>query len=349
MSYLKKLSFFFLVTILLLNTGCAAGEQKVITVFNWGDYINEELLDDFEAETGIRVVYDTFASNEDMWAKFSTSANSYDIVIPSDYMIERMIKNDLILPLDHSKLPNVANLYPEFTKLTYDPGNQYSMPYFWSSTGIIYNKNRMTDPIDSWKILWNEKYKDKIIMMNVQRTTLMVALKILGYSMNTTIPAELEAAKQLLVKQRPLVVAYAEDNVKDMMLQGEGDMALIWSGEAYVVMEESEDFDYVIPREGTNLVFDAMVIPKTSTHVEEAYQFINYMLRADVAAKNMEVIFYNTPNQEAYKLLPPEKQKLLGSLPFESMVKGESEIFVDLGEALNLYNQVWTEFKASSN
>ncbi len=347
MSYFKKLSAFLIAVVLLLHTGCTETEQKTITVFNWGDYLNEELLDNFEAETGIRVIYDTFASNEDMWAKFSTSANSYDVVIPSDYMIERMIKNDLILPLNHEKLPNLANLYPEFSSLSYDPGNRYSVPYFWSSTGIIYNAQKVKEPVDSWNILWNKAYQDKIIMLNVQRTSLMTALKILGYSMNTTNPDELSAAGRLLVEQRPLVVAYAEDNVKDMMLQGEGDLALIWSGEAYVVMNESPDFKYAIPKEGTNLVFDAMVIPKTSEHKDEAYQFINYLLRADVAVKNMETIFYNTPNQAAYQLLPPEKQKLLGALPFASMERGESEIFVDLGDALSLYNQVWTEFKAS--
>lgn len=347
MSYFKKLSVFLIAAILLLHTGCTESEQKTITVFNWGDYLNEELLDNFEAETGIRVIYDTFASNEDMWAKFSTSANSYDVVIPSDYMIERMIKNDLIMPLDHEKLPNLANLYPEFSSLSYDPGNRYSAPYFWSSTGIIYNTQKVKEPVDSWNILWNKAYQDKIIMLDVQRTSLMVALKILGYSMNTTNPDELSAAGRLLVEQRPLVLAYAEDNVKDMMLQGEGDLALIWSGEAYVVMNESPDFKYAIPKEGTNLVFDAMVIPKTSEHKDEAYQFINYLLRADVAVKNMETIFYNTPNQAAYQLLPPEKQKLLGALPFASMERGESEIFVDLGDALGLYNQVWTEFKAS--
>ena len=347
MSYFKKFSAFVIAAVLLFSTGCTEKDQKTITVFNWGDYINEELLDDFEAETGIRVIYDTFASNEDMWAKFSTSANSYDVVIPSDYMIERMMKKDLILPLDHEKLPNLANLYPDFAKLSYDPGNRYSAPYFWSSTGIIYNTKTVKTPVNSWKILWDKTYQDKIIMLNVQRTSLMVALKILGYSMNTTSPAELSAAGKLLIEQRPLVLAYAEDNVKDMMLQGEGDLALIWSGEAYVVMNESPDFKYVIPKEGTNLVFDAMVIPKNSEHQEEAYQFINYMLRADVAAKNMETVFYNTPNHAAYQLLPPEKQKLLGDLPFDSLKQGKSEIFVDLGDAISLYNQIWTEFKAS--
>lgn len=346
MSYLKKITAFLIATILILSTGCGEKPKKTITVFNWGDYINESLLEQFEAETGIHVIYDNFASNEDMWAKFTTSANSYDVMIPSDYIVERLIKNDMIIPLDHSKLPNLKNLYPEFEKVNYDPDFKHSIPYFWSTTGILYNKKNVTEPVDSWNILWDKKYKDRIIMMNVQRTTLMVALKILGYSMNTTDPKELEDAKRLLTEQRPMVVAYAEDNVKDMMLQGEGDLALIWSGEAYVVMEESDDFGYAIPKEGTNLVFDAMVIPKTSENKDEAYQFIDFLLRADVAAKNMEVIFYNTPNREAYKLLPEDKQKVLGPLPFDSLERKEHEVFVDLGDAANLYNQIWTEFKA---
>lgn len=347
MSHFKKWSFITLTLLFCLTFSSCAEEQKTLTIFNWGDYINEDLLNDFEAETGIRIIYDMFASNEDMWTKFTTSGNSYDIVIPSDYMIERMIRENRLAPLDHSKLPNLKNLFPEFTQLSYDSEMKYSIPYFWSSTGILYNKQNVTTPVDSWSVLWDEKNADKIIMMDVPRTTLMVALKVLGYSMNTTDPKELADAKQLLIKQRPLVVAYAGDNVKDMMLQGEGDYALIWSGEAYVVMEQSENFDYVVPKEGTNLIFDGMVIPTTSEHKDEAHQFIDFMLRAEVAAKNMEVVFYNTPNREAYKLLPPEKQKLLGALPFESMQRGESEVFVDLKEAMELYNNTWTEFKAS--
>lgn len=332
---------------LVTITACSADKQKTLTIFNWGDYINPELLEDFEAETGIRVVYDNFASNEDMWTKFTTSGNSYDLVIPSDYMVERMIAQDLVSPLDHSKLPHLKNLFPEFSGLAYDPGLKYSVPYFWSSTGIIYNKENVTEPVDSWKILWDKKYQDKIIMMDVARTTLMVALKDLGYSINSTVPEELEAAKQHLIDQRPLVVAYAGDNVKDMMLQGEGDLALIWSGEAYVVMEESDKFGYSVPKEGTSLIMDAMVIPASSQKKDEAHQFIDFLLRGDVAAKNMEVVFYNTPNQEAYKLLDPAKQELLGSLPFESMEKGESEVFIDLKDAMELYNNTWTQFKAS--
>lgn len=348
MTHLRKWILLTLcIALLLTTTGCAKEEKKTITIFNWGDYINEDLLADFEAETGIQVVYDTFASNEDMWTKFSNSGNSYDLVIPSDYMIERMIRENLISPLDHSKLPNLKNLFPEFTNLRYDPGMKYSVPYFWSSTGILYNKKNVTEPVEKWNMLWSESYKDKIIMMDVPRTTIAVALKNLGYSMNSTDTKELEEAKELLTKQRPLVVAYAGDNVKDMMLQGEGDLALIWSGEAYVVMEQSEDFDYVVPKEGTVLIFDGMVIPTTSEKKDEVHQFIDFMLRGEIAAKNMEVIFYNTPNKAAYDLLPPEKQKLLGAFPFESMQKGESDVFVDLRDSMELYNKVWTEFKAS--
>lgn len=349
MSISKKITAFLFILILVVNlSACSKDEQKTLTIFNWGDYINPDLLEQFEQETGIKVIYDTFASNEDMWTKFTTSGNSYDLIIPSDYMIERMIKENLIAPLDFSKIPNVKNLFPEFTGLSYDPEMKYSVPYFWSSTGIIYDKEKITTPIDSWSNLWDKQFADRIIMMDVPRTTIMTALKVLGYSVNSKDPKELEEAKQLLIDQRPLVVAYAGDNVKDMMLQGEGDLALIWSGEAYVVMEESDRFSYVIPKEGTSLIFDAMVIPTTSEKKDEAHLFIDFMLRPEIAAKNMDVILYNTPNKAAYQLLSPEKQELLGAMPFESMKKGESEVFVDLGDGLNLYNKVWTEFKASN-
>ncbi|MDO4765981.1 MAG: spermidine/putrescine ABC transporter substrate-binding protein [Eubacteriales bacterium] len=349
MSIFKKITTLLLVLCLFAGlTACSKEDQKTITIFNWGDYINPDLLEEFEKETGIHVVYDTFASNEDMWTKFTTSGNSYDLVIPSDYMIERMIKENLIAPLDFSKIPNAKNIFPEFTKLSYDPEMKYSVPYFWSSTGIIYDKEKITTPIDSWSALWDKQYADKVIMMDVPRTTIMTALKVLGYSVNSQDAKELEDAKQLLIEQKPLVVAYAGDNVKDMMLQGEGDLALIWSGEAYVVMENSDRFEYVVPKEGTSLIFDAMVIPAASEKKEEAHQFIDFMLRAENAVKNMDVILYNTPNRAAYELLSPEKKELLGAIPFEDMKKGSSEVFVDLGDGLNLYNKIWTEFKASN-
>lgn len=349
MFHFKKLLYlsigFF---IILSTTSCSDSKQKTLTIFNWGDYINEEVIHDFETETGIKVIYDTFSTNEDMWTKFISSSVTYDLVIPSDYMIERMIREDRIIPLDHSKIPNIKNLYPEFFQMNYDKGLQYSIPYFWGSAGIVYNTKNITETVDSWSILWNEKYMDKIIMMDAPRHTLMVALKSLGYSLNSTNPEELEAAKQLLIQQRPLVLAYANDNSKDMMLQGEADFAVMWSGEAYAIMVEQPDtFQYVLPKEGTSVTVDGMVIPKNAENAEAAYQFIDFILRPEVCVKNMEEIFYNTPNQAAYQSLPANLQDLLGELPFESIRKKESEIFVDLREHMDLYNNKWTEFKVS--
>lgn len=342
---MKKIFAFImaLTLITMVFSGCGRS-QKVVNVYNWGDYINEELLDDFEKETGIKVVYDMFATNEDMWAKFTQGNTDYDVIFPSEYIIEKMIREDRIAELDLSKLPNIKNIDPAFSNLEFDPGYQYSVPYFWGSVGIIYNKNMVDEVIDSWSVLWDEKYAQQILMMDSQRDSLMVALKLLGYSMNTKNEAELEEAKALLIKQKPLVLAYVGDNVKDLMKQGEAAMAVCWSGEAYAIMQESDDFAYIVPKEGTNYWFDNIVIAKNAPHKEEAYQFINFLLRGDVGKKNTDYIFYGTPNMATYELLDDDSKEILGRFPFEELQKN-SEIFKDPQEFIHKYNQIWTEFK----
>lgn len=333
-------------TLISLTLSACGPKAKVVHVYNWGDYINMDLLEDFEQETGIKVVYDTFATNEDMWVRFTQGGNDYDVIFPSEYFIEKMIREDKIAPLDLDKLPNLKNIDPAFSKLEFDPGYKYSVPYFWGSVGIIYNKKMVHDVVDSWSILWDEKYSQQILMMDSQRDSLMVALKVLGYSMNTQNEAELEEAKQLLIRQKPLVLAYVGDNVKDMMKQGEAAMAVCWSGEAYAIMQESDDFAYVVPKEGSNYWFDNIVLAKDAPHQEEAYQFINFLLRGDVGKKNTDYIFYGTPNMATYDLLDEDSKKILGRFPFEELEKN-SEIFKDPQDFIKVYNKIWTEFKVA--
>ncbi len=263
---MKKIVSLLLVFVFVTSmlAGCAGGgeEQVTLNVYNWGDYIDESILEDFEAETGIKINYEMFATNEDMYVKLKQGGTKYDIAFPSDYMIEKMKNEDMLHKIDMEKVPNYSLIMDEFKGLEFDPNEEYSVPYMWGTVGILYNKSMVSDPVDSWDILWDEKYAGNILMMDSQRDTLMVALKKLGYSMNTRSVEELEAAKQALIEQKPLVLAYVGDNVVDMMLSGEAAMSVLWSGQAIQIMMEQDGFEYAYPKEGTNLWFDSIVIPK---------------------------------------------------------------------------------------
>lgn len=327
--------------------GCAGGgeDQVTLNVYNWGDYIDESILEDFEAETGIKVNYEMFATNEDMYVKLKQGGTKYDIAFPSDYMIEKMKNEDMLHKIDMSKVPNYKYIMDEFKGLEFDPSEEYSVPYMWGTVGILYNKSMVSDPVDSWDILWNEKYAGNILMMDSQRDTLMVALKKLGYSMNTRSVEELEAAKQALIEQKPLVLAYVGDNVVDMMLSGEAAMSVLWSGQAIQIMSEQEGFEYAYPKEGTNLWFDSIVIPKTSEHVEEAHKFIDFLNREDIAFRNADYIGYSSPNQAAVDQLDDELKAMSAAYPDMEKLEG-SEVFLDPGDFIEEFNRVWTELKA---
>lgn len=246
-------------------TGCKK-DENTLNVYNWGDYIAPEVIEEFEEEYGIKVNYSTFDTNEDMYVKVKSGGNSYDVLFPSDYIIEKMIKEDMLLKLDMNNIPNYKNIDEKFKNLDFDPDNEYSVPYMWGTLGIIYNKNAVTDKVESWDILWDEKYSGQILMLNSQRDSIAISLKRLGYSMNSTDKDELQKAKEELIKQKPLVYAYVGDEVKDLMIGEEADIGVVWSGDAVYMMGENENLDYVVPKEGSNLWFDNMVIPSTSKH-----------------------------------------------------------------------------------
>ncbi|MEQ8202084.1 MAG: spermidine/putrescine ABC transporter substrate-binding protein, partial [Syntrophomonadaceae bacterium] len=226
------------------------------------------------------------------------------------------------------------------------PGNKYSVPYMWGTMGIIYNTGMIKDEIDSWDALWDKKYAKRILMIDSQRESLAVALKECGYSMNSTDPAQLEAAKQALLQQKPLVLAYAGDNYKDMMIGGEAAMAVAWSGDAVFMMEENEDLTYVVPQEGSNLWFDNMVIPKGARNVELAHKFIDFMTRPDIGKRNVEYIGYSTPNTETLAMLDPAIAQDPSAYPGDDIL-AKCEVFVDPGPAIETYNRIWTEVKSA--
>ncbi|WP_110942953.1 ABC transporter substrate-binding protein [Inediibacterium massiliense] len=349
---LKKIAVFLVLCMtIVLFSGCGQGKVNekgyydTLNVYNWGDYIDPSVLEDFEKEYGIKVNYDTFANNEEMLAKIQQGGNDYDVIFPSEYMIETMIKENLLQKLDYKNLPNFKNIGEQFKNLPYDPNNKYSVPYFWGSMGIIYNTKKVSEPVDSWDILWNEKYKGNIFMLDSVRDTVGITLKKLGYSLNTKNIDELEKAKEELIKQKPLVKAYEVDNYKSMMIAGEGAMALTWSGDAMLLIDENKDLAYAIPKEGTNLWFDTMAVPVTSKHKKEAELFIDYMMRPEVAAKCAGYVKYATANVKALEHLPKEEVENELAYPKGNIFE-KGEVFIDLGDFTREYDRIWTEIKA---
>ena len=284
-----------------------SGNGQVI-VYNWGEYIDPEIIDLFEEETGIDVIYEEFETNEIMYPKIQSGAIAYDVVCPSDYMIQRMIENDLLAEINYDHIPNLKYIGDNYMKMSrqFDPENKYSVPYLWGTVGILYNKKMVDEPVDSWGILWDKKYEDSILMQDSVRDAFAVALKYLGYSLNSTDLDELEAAKNLLIEQKPLVQAYVIDQVRDKMIGGEAALGVIYSGEALYCQQENPDLDYVIPKEGTNIWIDSWVIPKNAKNVENAEAFINFLCRPDIAKMNFDYITYSIPNTAGRDLIEDE-------------------------------------------
>ncbi len=343
----KTFSILMILLLVLVSfSGCGKDDQVVLNVYNWGDYIGEDVIQQFEDETGYKVNYETYATNEEMYTKIKNGGTKYDIIIPSDYMIEKMIDEDMLEKIDLSQIPNFANIKDTFKNLDFDPDNQYSVPYFWGTVGIIYNSDVIKEDIDSWDALWNEQYKGMFTMLDSQRDAIMIALKKLGYSMNTRDVSQLEEAKALLIEQKPLVLAYAGDNVKDMLISGEASMAAVWSGEASGIIQDYDNFKYAIPKEGTNKWFDNICIPKGSENIEAAHEFINFMCRGDIGFENADYVGYSTVNTETMKLIDPSLIGTTYAYPDDSLLEN-SEVFLDLGDFVKEYDRVWTEVKAN--
>ena len=334
-------------------TGCGSsggGENGQVIVYNWGEYIDPDTVKMFEEETGIEVVYDEFETNEIMYPKVESGAASYDVVCPSDYMISKMIENDLLAEINFDNIPNArANIGAQYFEQSkgFDPENKYSIPYCWGTVGILYNKTMVEEPITTWAQLWDEKYADNILMQDSVRDAFMVAEKLNGYSMNTVDPAELETAKNALIEQKPLVQAYVIDQVRDKMIGGEAAIGVIYSGEAIYTQRENPDLEYVIPEEGTNVWIDSWVILKDAPNKENAEKFIDFMCRGDIAVKNFDYITYSTPNAAARELIEDEAIRN-SEIAFPDLSKYSNlETYSYLGEDGDaLYNELWKEVKS---
>lgn len=324
------------------------GEKLV--VYNWGEYIDPEVLTMFEEETGIDIVYEEFETNEILYPKISSGAIAYDVICPSDYMIQRMIENDLLSEINFDNIPNLKNIGKQYLEQSrqFDPENKYSVPYCWGTVGILYNKMMVDEPVDSWSILWDPKYKDNILMQDSVRDAFGVTLKYLGYSLNSTDLDELTEAKKLLIEQKPLVQAYVIDQVRDKMIGNEAALGVIYSGEAIYTQKENPNLEYVIPKEGSNIWIDSWVIPKNAEHKENAEKFINFLCRPDIALMNFEYITYSTPNEAARELIEDESIRN-SEIAFPDLSKYDNlETFQYLGtEADQVYGDLWNKVKAS--
>ena len=323
-------------------------EEQVI-VYNWGEYIDPDVLTMFEEETGISVIYEEFETNEIMYPKIKSGAIAYDVVCPSDYMIERMVKEDLLAEINWDNVPNIKNIDPTYMdqSKSFDPDNAYSVPYCFGTVGILYNKTMVDEPIDSWDVLWDPKYTDNILMQDSVRDAFAVALKRKGYSLNSTDVNELEEATADLIKQKPLVQAYVIDQVRDKMIGNEAAIGIIYSGEAIYTQWENENLEYVIPKEGSNVWIDSWVIPKNAQNKENGEKFINFLCRPDIALMNFEYITYSTPNKEARALIEDEElRNSTIAFPTADMLK-DCETFRFLGnDADAFYNELWNKVKA---
>lgn len=331
-----------------LNTLKNHSGEKVI-VYNWGEYLDPKTIELFEEETGISVTYEEYETNEIMYPKIVSQAIAYDVVCPSDYMIQRMIENDLLAEINWDNIPNIKNMDPTYMEQSksFDPENKYSIPYCVGTVGILYNKSIVKEPVDSWDILWDSKYKDSILMQDSVRDAFSIALKRLGYSINATEVDQLAAATEDLIEQKPLVQAYVIDQVRDKMIGNEAALGVIYSGEAGYTKRENPNLEYVIPKEGSNIWIDSWVIPKNAQNKENAEKFINFMCRPEIALMNFEYLTYSTPNLKAREMIEDEDIRNNKILFPELEDLTNCETFQFLGDDVDsYYNELWNKVKS---
>ena len=321
-------------------------DGKVLTFYNWGDYIDPDLLDRFEEETGYSVIYETFDSNEAMFTKVQQGGTQYDVLVPSEYMIESMIDADLLQPIDYTQLPNFQYLDERFIDQPFDPENEYSIPYFWGTLGILYNTKYIdASQVETWDDLWNPEFASSIMIYDGAREVLCIGLQSLGYSLNETDDDKLIEAAAKMKTLMPNIIALVADEIKMHINQEEAPIGITFSGEAATAMWENEDLAYHVPEEGSNLWFDNLVIPANSKNAEGAHALINFLLDPEIAAINAEYVGYATPNAAAIDLMDPEITSDESFYPSDEVIS-QLEVYRDLGqEKLIQYNDLYLQVK----
>ncbi|MGT2911130.1 ABC transporter substrate-binding protein [Streptococcus cameli] len=328
-----------------LETKKNKGTTDKLVIYNWGDYIDPDLLDEFTKETGIQVDYQTFDSNEAMYTKIKQGGTTYDLAVPSEYMISKMIEEEMLIQLDKTKIKGMENIDSEFLGLSFDPNNDYSIPYFWGTLGIVYNESMVKNPPQEWEDLWSEEYKDSIMLVDGAREGMGIGLQTLGYSLNSKDPAQLEEAANLMYQLTPNIKAIVSDEIKGYMIQDAAAIAISFSGEASEMLDGNENLRYVVPSKGSNLWFDNMIIPKTAKNIDGSYQFINFMLRPENAYRNALYIGYATPIGKAKDMLPEDVKEDEAFYPTAATLEN-LEVYDNLGaETLGLYNDLYLQFK----
>ncbi len=336
----------------LVFGGAFTRKDNQLFVFNAGEYCDPEVIEMFQEETGIEVIYDEFETNEIMYAKLAADPSAYDVICPSDYMIAKLIRQDMLEPINIDEMPNAKeNIGEQYYRAAelFDPGNQYAVPYFWGTVGILYNKTMVDDPVTSWDILWNEKYKGEILMQDSIRDAFMVPLARRGFSINTTDPEEIAIATQDLIDQAPLVQAYVVDQVKDKMIGNEAALSVCYSGETLFAQWENPDLEYVIPEEGSEMWIDAWVVTKGARNMENALKWIDFLARPEISLMNFDFITYSIPNIPGRELIEDEevRNSEVAFPPEEDLARCQT--FIDLGEeADKLYTEAWKKVKSAN-
>ncbi len=351
-----KRVFALLLALLLLAPGMrarAASEYDpdvTINVYSWGEYIangtdgSMDVNAEFTARTGIKVNYTTFDSNESLYSKLVGGGADYDVIVPSDYMVSKLINEDMLLPLDFENIPNYQYIDGQFRSPGYDPENRYSVPYTWGVVGVFYN-TRYIESVESWESLWDDEYAGKILMFDNPRDSFAIAQFMLGQDVNTTDPEDWRAAADLLKDQKPLVQAYVMDQIFDKMESGEAWIAPYYAGDAAILVDNSEDIDFAVPKEGTNFFVDAMCVPKTASHKREAEEYINFLCDPEIAGANMDYVGYSTPETAAKEYLDPEVAESPLHYPSEETLS-RTQIFVNLPEETSReVDRLWAEVK----
>ena len=350
MKKISKIIAIFLCIIMTgaLFTGCSKKEKQQINFFNYGENIDDETLKEFEEKYDIKVNMETFDDMEAMYQKIKSGAGKYDVVLVSDALMPRMIKEGLVQELNKDNIPNISQMDEQYLDLDIDPGNKYSVPYMFGTVGIVYNKDVVKEEVDSWDILCDEEYKDQVFMFDTYRDTIGAALKKLGYSLNSTDPDEIEEAKELLIEQRKTVnPIYGVDNGTTMIPAGETNINMIWSGEGLNLQEEYPNLVYVVPKEGANFWIDSLCITSNAQNVEGAEKFINFVSDKESALRIADEIGYTTPNKEARKEQPEDVQNNPNAyMPEEIM--NRCEIYKDFDlKTKQMYDDAWTEIKVN--
>jgi spermidine/putrescine transport system substrate-binding protein len=327
--------------------GGGGPEEKQLNLYNWSDYVAKSTLPNFQKQTGIKVTQDYFSSNEELLAKLQAGGTGYDVIVPSDYMVSIMIKSDILEPLDMSKIPNFKNVGDNYKGLPYDPKNEYSVPYQWGTTAILYNKKELGTLEPSWEPMWDPANEGKIGMLNDPRETPGAALYKLGYSVNTTSKEQLDEAEAELKKQKPLLRGYFDSTQnRPSVINGDLWLGHVFSGDAFLALSSNEDLDYMIPEPAATRWTDNMAIPKGAEHPDNAHKFINYILGAKTGAALSNYTYYNTPNEAALPMIDDALKNLPG-YQLRSSVFERLQIIEDVGRATREYTNLFTSVKSA--